>query len=92
MVIRKVAEFFSQGRPVFRWTLKFFTINSVEFGCLTHSPMFAHPPAGWLCRADLYDGFRASSAAGTAAQAGKEMPACMWYLSVRPRKRPTHNQ
>lgn len=39
-------------------------------------------PAGWFCGAHLYYELRPITAAGTAAEAGKEMSARMRHLSV----------
>lgn len=44
--------------------------------------LLAPTPAGWLCGADLYDELRPGPAAGTAAEAGKEMSARLRHLSL----------
>lgn len=38
--------------------------------------------AGWFCGTDLHHEFRPSPAAGVAAEAGKEMSACLWDFSL----------
>lgn len=43
--------------------------------------LLAPIPAGWFCGADLYYELRPGPAAGTAAEAGKEMPARLRHLS-----------
>lgn len=48
----------------------------------THFPLLVVTCAGWFCGADLYNEHRPSPAAGTAAEAGKEMSARLWDLSV----------
>lgn len=40
------------------------------------------PSAGWFCGADLHHELRPSPAAGTAAEAGEEVSARLWDLSL----------
>lgn len=57
-------------------------LEMLYYGTKQHFLHLGLAPAGWFCGADLYYELRPSPAAGTAAKAGKEMSARLWYLSL----------
>lgn len=61
------------------------TLNATQMLSLEtkqHFPLLALTPAGWFCGADLYYELRPGPAAGTAAEAGKEVSARLRHLSL----------